>query len=102
MVVPTVLAINARRSCAWWSDSDSGAALTSSVVMRNSPWLASCESLLECVSSPSTEADAGINCCLLFGWGGAVTARWAHAGFRKPILHGERHQPIAIAGTSIP
>jgi hypothetical protein len=45
-----------------------------------------------------TEVDAGIDTCLLFGWGDAVIARWAHAGFRKPVQHGERREPITIAG----
>jgi hypothetical protein len=46
--------------------------------------------------------DADIDYGFLFGWGGAVIARWAYAGFRKPVLLGERHEPIAIAGAVIP
>src|SRR6516162_8353860 len=80
MVVPTVLAINARRNCAWCSASGNGPAVMSNVVIMNlldyeSPWCPSGAHLLECVSSPSMKVDGGIDCYFL-GWpGGSVIAR---------------------------
>src|SRR5215470_10654997 len=69
MVVPTVLAIIARRNCAWCSTSGKGPAAMSNVVIMNlldeSLWRPSGGRLLECVSSPSTEVDSGIDVCFL-------------------------------------
>src|SRR6202043_458764 len=97
MVVPTVLAIMARRNCARCSASGNGLIVTSNVVillllgpyqtgtcgMRFLPhprkWMRGSMSIFLLGPAPSLRADA-------------------HADCGRPILDGERRLPSAIAG----
>src|ERR1700739_4299161 len=102
MVVPTVLAIIARRNCARWSASGNGLTVMSNVVILPLPGPYQTGALRNAFRSPSTEVDEGIDVCFLVAWGSAVIARSRPCRLRKPVLDGERHQPHAITGADIP
>src|ERR1700756_5233193 len=102
MVVPTVLAINARRNCAWCSASGSGAVAMSNVVIVHLPWSKSDCGLAECVSFPIHGSGCGYRCLFSCWLGLRRHCARAHAGCRKPVLDGERRQPDAITGADIP
>src|SRR5260221_9627103 len=75
MVVPTVLAIIARRNCARCSASGNGLAVMSNVVILPLLGPYQTRGLRNAFRCPSTEVDEGIDVCVLVSWGGADTAQ---------------------------
>src|ERR1700677_522430 len=102
MVVPTVLAIIARRNCARWSASGNGLIVMSNVVILLLLGPYQTGTLRNAFRSPPTEVDEVIDVCfLLVGAAQSLRAR-AQAGYRKPVPDSERQLPNAKTGADIP
>src|SRR5581483_2107509 len=101
MVVPTVLAIIARRNCARWSVSDNGAAVRSSVVMTNLPGSHRASPHWNAFRPhPRTWMLVLTTVCYLVGATPSLCVGPMPAS--GGVRHGERREPIHHRGMSIP
>src|SRR5579872_2320676 len=101
MVVPTVLAINARRNCALCSASGSGPAVMSNVVIMDLLGARQAGTCWKAFPLHPRKWMLASTASFLLG----RQRHCAHRGslsLRRPILHGERRQPFAITGANIP
>src|ERR1700676_2266623 len=103
MVVPTVLAIIARRNCGRCSACRNGLIVMSNVVILLPPWahIRLGPRGMRFVPHPRKWMRVSMSVFLLVGAEPSLRAR-AHAGCGKPVLDSERHPPNAITGADIP